>query len=89
MRHRLYSGVGGRSCEAPPTRLSNTICHEIRNPLNVIYGTLTLLRDKVADIEEMFKKQVSQFDSTTATIFHETLTKIKEDINTLEQCSQQ
>jgi signal transduction histidine kinase/DNA-binding NarL/FixJ family response regulator len=67
----------------------DTLCHEIRNPLNGIYGGVSLLQDRLIKLEQFFKEEGAKLDLLTAEKIFELLHKVKVDLQAIEQCSEQ
>jgi signal transduction histidine kinase/CheY-like chemotaxis protein len=67
----------------------NTICHEIRNPLNIIYGINSIMYDTITDLDKIFKEENKNLNKTNSFKFYNSLIKLKENLHIVEQCSQQ
>jgi len=68
---------------------TDRICHEVRNPLNGIYGCVELIIDNLARMEKSFmdsKKKAS--DSFQREGDLQTVRSIKEKVETIAECSE-
>eukprot|EP01114_Cavostelium_apophysatum_P005672 TRINITY_DN1684_c0_g1_i6.p1 TRINITY_DN1684_c0_g1~~TRINITY_DN1684_c0_g1_i6.p1 ORF type:complete len:1388 (-),score=495.83 TRINITY_DN1684_c0_g1_i6:174-4052(-) len=63
----------------------DTICHEMRNPLNGIYGGVTLLQDEIK-IAQTFSAQIKE-DSRT--MYDQFINSAIEQIETISKCAEQ
>jgi len=66
----------------------DTICHEIRNPLNGIYGGIELLQDTIISLGELFKKN-HQLEILAGTEFNEMLGKAEIEAKLISECVKQ
>lgn len=67
----------------------NTICHEVRNPLNGLIGSTSLLKDEVNDIYGHFSSSKVNLDQFFADRLGEFFPRVYEHIKTLEACGEQ
>lgn len=61
----------------------DTICHEIRNPINGITGTIGVLRNHIGSMEHLIQK----FDHQIQTSFGDHLKQLRECANDIEECA--
>jgi signal transduction histidine kinase len=64
-----------------------TICHELRSPLNVIFGVTSLIRDNLSVVERILGNQSSSLDSSVLPKTREVFDNLKNDLTALEQSS--
>jgi PAS domain S-box-containing protein len=83
-----------RAQEAEQYRLKleefiDTICHEMRNPLNGIYGGTTLLQDNIHSLELYFQELNEKSDPSIAAKLHHTFILAKEQLDIIYKCAEQ
>jgi signal transduction histidine kinase/DNA-binding response OmpR family regulator len=64
-----------------------TICHDIRNPLHVVYGVVDCLADEGERLKEIAEKAVLDRDGPDRLL--EITARIKENVAALEKCADQ
>jgi PAS domain S-box-containing protein len=67
----------------------DTICHEIRNPLNGIYGGADLLQIKLQELTTLFQVEKNNLPPATAEKFHVLMTHAKKQLETIDACARQ
>ena len=61
----------------------DTMCHEIRNPINGIIGTVSIVRDQITSMEQ----QIQDGDSQRLSSLIDGFKKLREYINDIEECA--
>ena len=61
----------------------DTMCHEIRNPINGILGTVEIMRDQIANMEE----QIQNVDHLIPKSLLQNLKELRQSINDIEECA--
>jgi PAS domain S-box-containing protein len=67
----------------------DTICHEVRNPLNGIYSTITFLQDARTELQHILQEESNQLNLTVMQKIMDALILVNEQIETLDKCSRQ
>jgi len=67
----------------------DTICHEIRNPLNGIYGGITLAKDAVNSIERALNGERGCLSTIAENRLQRSLTETRDSLLSAEQCAEQ
>eukprot|EP01114_Cavostelium_apophysatum_P015319 TRINITY_DN4142_c0_g4_i1.p1 TRINITY_DN4142_c0_g4~~TRINITY_DN4142_c0_g4_i1.p1 ORF type:complete len:1401 (-),score=353.88 TRINITY_DN4142_c0_g4_i1:71-4240(-) len=63
----------------------DTICHEMRNPLNGIYGGTTLLQDQIADVLGLAKRAPAEISEA----LRASLAVASEHLDSINKCAEQ
>ena len=66
----------------------DTICHEIRNPLMGIVGSIDLLQTTFEHMETIFKVEAAKIDPQLVQIFSRSFEKVNEQMTALKQCAE-
>ena len=67
----------------------DTLCHEIRNPLNGIYSVVTFLNDILIQLNTLLKEKGEQLGPETAQEIQDAIKEIKNQTETVHHCAQQ
>lgn len=67
----------------------DTVCHEVRNPLNGIYGAVTLLSNDLDELDELAAKAKQQFSGKITATLGSILTAAREKLEILDTCAKQ
>jgi PAS domain S-box-containing protein len=63
------------------------LCHEIRNPLNGIYGNLVLIQENIRDLEVFFKEKSHLLPPDVLEKVKQFFAFTKENLNDIEACA--
>lgn len=70
------------------TNFIDTLCHELRNPLNGIFGSVALLQEATQALSVLTVQQGLRNSADLETV-QAMINQIKENVKAIEQCSQQ
>lgn len=69
--------------------ITDTMCHELRNPLNGLYGNVVLLREAINELKLLCDKASLQFNETAVTTINNFLAKAEEQLEAADICAKQ
>ncbi len=68
-------------------QFTNTICHEIRNPLSAVFGHKELIEDKMKDLHALLSSESKEMPSSIKTAFDTLREEVQLSLDAIKDCA--